>query len=279
MQAVSDMHIEMSSAVAPPKLFHWQMSWIASSSLVLQAHSFLVSSRFTKPSPRNWSLKNSESFKCWPDNSKISVPIPLHVISIIYFAGTENGMWTTCSVESMYRGTKLFKHEFSCNLRFCDIIILFGTTCKSNTVRHATATTVPFHNISILCTRNKNNERIYHFPESSKSRMKMFEKPHVAREPQFGHPWTRSFDRSLVNITRSDETRKTSTTSQNNAEILGIVNVIYACYKILGVSVVWLQTDFAFLSVQSSSSVLNVLIVIKLNANLSLQVEQRNNLL
>ena len=32
--------------------------------------------------------------------------------------------------------TKIWKHEFISNLRFCDIIILFGTICKSTTVRH-----------------------------------------------------------------------------------------------------------------------------------------------
>jgi len=32
---------------------------------------------------------------------------------------------------------KILKHEFICDLRFCDIIILFGTTCRSNTVRQS----------------------------------------------------------------------------------------------------------------------------------------------
>jgi len=34
------------------------------------------------------------------------------------------------------RNIKIEKHEFIRNLRFCDIIT-FVTTCKSNTVRHA----------------------------------------------------------------------------------------------------------------------------------------------
>jgi len=34
------------------------------------------------------------------------------------------------------RNIKIWKYEFICNLRFCDIMILFWTTCKINTVRH-----------------------------------------------------------------------------------------------------------------------------------------------
>jgi len=33
------------------------------------------------------------------------------------------------------RNIKIEKHEVTCNIRFCDIIILFRTTCKSNTVQ------------------------------------------------------------------------------------------------------------------------------------------------
>jgi len=37
------------------------------------------------------------------------------------------------------RNIKIVKHDFVSNLRFCDIIYLFGTTCKTNTVRHASS--------------------------------------------------------------------------------------------------------------------------------------------
>jgi len=53
------------------------------------------------------------------------------------------------------RMIKIEKHEFICNLRFCNVRILFVTTCKSNTARHAITTTVPFYNISALYNRNK----------------------------------------------------------------------------------------------------------------------------
>jgi len=64
------------------------------------------------------------------------------------------------------RNIKIQKHEFICNLRFCDIIILFGTTCKSNTVR-TLATTVAFYNISALCNRNK--KQIYKTSEAQRA--------------------------------------------------------------------------------------------------------------
>ena len=53
------------------------------------------------------------------------------------------------------RITKIEKHEFIWNLRFCNVIIVFVTTCKSNTVRHAMTTTLPFYNISAVYNRNK----------------------------------------------------------------------------------------------------------------------------
>ena len=45
---------------------------------------------------------------------------------------------------------KIPKHEFICNLRFCDIIILFGTTYEV-ILCGTRATTVPFYNICTRC--------------------------------------------------------------------------------------------------------------------------------
>jgi len=69
----------------------------------------------------------------------------------------------TCSMYEPYnvkpkltsRIIKIEKHEFICNLRFCNVIILFVTTCKCNLVQHAMITTVPFYNISALYNKNK----------------------------------------------------------------------------------------------------------------------------
>jgi len=56
-------------------------------------------------------------------------------------------------------------------------------------ILHSTlATTVPFCNISTLCTRNENLKKIYNFSESSRSRIQRFKEPHVALERQIGHP-------------------------------------------------------------------------------------------
>jgi len=54
-------------------------------------------------------------------------------------------------------------------------------------------TEAPFYNISTLSLEIKNKKQIYNFSESSKSRMKRFEEPHVAPESYFGHPWCRAW--------------------------------------------------------------------------------------
>ena len=61
--------------------------------------------------------------------------------------------------------TRIFLHQ-----RFCEIIILFGTTCKSNAVRHASYHFTIFLHFAIEI---KNKEQIYNFSESSKSRMRL----------------------------------------------------------------------------------------------------------
>jgi len=50
------------------------------------------------------------------------------------------------------RNIKIWKLEFICNLRFYDIIILFGTTYGT------LANIVQFYNIFTLCNRNKKNK-------------------------------------------------------------------------------------------------------------------------
>jgi len=61
------------------------------------------------------------------------------------------------------------------------------------------ATTAPLYSISTLCNGNK--KQIYNFLESSKSRMQRFEVPHVAVEPQFGHPWYMANGRQRGSVT------------------------------------------------------------------------------
>jgi len=60
-------------------------------------------------------------------------------VTIYYGSGQTSSMYELHIVKTQVtksRNIKIWKHEFICNLRFCDIILLFGTTCKSNTVRH-----------------------------------------------------------------------------------------------------------------------------------------------
>jgi len=80
------------------------------------------------------------------------------------------------------RGRRPIRLPSACHC-FCDIIILFGTICKSNTVwqKHFTI----FLNFAIEI---KNKKQMYNFSKSSKSRMWLFEPLRVACEPQFGHP-------------------------------------------------------------------------------------------
>jgi len=56
------------------------------------------------------------------------------------------------------------------NIRFCAIIILFGTTCKSNTVRHASYSRSQYYFTMLLHFSIEIKKRIYNFTESSKSR-------------------------------------------------------------------------------------------------------------
>jgi len=78
---------------------------------------------------------------------------------------------------------KNLKTRIYCYLRFHDILILFGTL--ANVILYGSlATTLPFHNFSTLCKRNK--KQVDNLLESSKSRMQRLE------EPRFDHPCYRT---------------------------------------------------------------------------------------
>ena len=84
------------------------------------------------------------------------------IMMLVYITGVPNLLyvWTAYRITQVTRNRniKIQKHEFICNLRFCDIVILFGTTCKSNTVRH-----VSYHStiLQYFCTCNRNKKNKY----------------------------------------------------------------------------------------------------------------------
>jgi len=74
--------------------------------------------------------------------------------------------------------------NFFCNLRFCDIIMLFVTTHNSFWNHKVKLYDTPQYHFTMFlhfAIEIKNKQQIHNFSESSKGRMQRLEEPHATR--------------------------------------------------------------------------------------------------